>query len=162
MTKSVAIVTGANQGIGRATAIRRLARDFITLVLVAHSRDKLEAVAEEIQKQRREVLVIEADLADPATPGKVVEEKQARFGRIDVLLNIAEGGPPDRPVRDDRRAVGRWPWTQAAWSAAADDGCLAGASYTARRDQLGNCDNDIHTNAFNRITDTAIDFPAVQ
>ncbi|SEI20864.1 SDR family oxidoreductase [Tardiphaga sp. OK245] len=92
MTTSVAIVTGASQGIGRATAIR-LARDFTTLVLVARSRDKLEAVAEEIQKQGREVLVIEADLADPAVPGKVVEETQARFGRIDALLNIAGAVP---------------------------------------------------------------------
>lgn len=92
MTKSVAIVTGASQGIGRATAIR-LARDFTTLVLVARSRDKLEAVAEEIQKHGREVLVIEADLAEPAAPGKVIEETQARFGRIDALLNIAGAVP---------------------------------------------------------------------
>jgi NAD(P)-dependent dehydrogenase (short-subunit alcohol dehydrogenase family) len=92
MTTSVAIVTGASQGIGRATAIR-LARDFTTLVLVARSRDKLEAVAEEIQKQGREVLVIEVDLADPAVPSKVVEETQARFGRIDALLNIAGAVP---------------------------------------------------------------------
>jgi NAD(P)-dependent dehydrogenase (short-subunit alcohol dehydrogenase family) len=92
MTKSVAIVTGASQGIGRATAVR-LARDFTTLVLVARSRDKLEAVAEEIRKQGREAFVIEADLADPAAPGKVVEETQTRFGRIDALLNIAGAVP---------------------------------------------------------------------
>ena len=37
-TKSVAIVTGASQGIGRATAIR-LARDFSAIVLVARNAD---------------------------------------------------------------------------------------------------------------------------
>ena len=41
MPKSVAIVTGASQGIGRATAAR-LARDFSALVLVARNRANLE------------------------------------------------------------------------------------------------------------------------
>jgi NAD(P)-dependent dehydrogenase (short-subunit alcohol dehydrogenase family) len=40
--KSVATVTGASQGIGRATALR-LARDFSVVVLVASNKDRLEA-----------------------------------------------------------------------------------------------------------------------
>lgn len=92
MTKSVAIVTGASQGIGRATAIR-LAGDFTALVLVARSGDKLEAVAKEIQTLGREVLVIEADLADLEAPGKLIGEALERFGRIDALLNIAGAVP---------------------------------------------------------------------
>ncbi len=43
-TKSVAIVTGASQGIGRATALR-LARDFSAVVLVARDKDNLEKTA---------------------------------------------------------------------------------------------------------------------
>ena len=45
MSNSVAIVTGASQGIGRATAIR-LARDFSALVLVARNSANLEHTAE--------------------------------------------------------------------------------------------------------------------
>jgi short-subunit dehydrogenase len=41
MSKAVALVTGAGQGIGRATAVR-LARDFSALILVARSRANLE------------------------------------------------------------------------------------------------------------------------
>ena len=48
MENSVAIVTGASQGIGRATAIR-LARDFSALVLVARDRAKLESKAEAVK-----------------------------------------------------------------------------------------------------------------
>jgi NAD(P)-dependent dehydrogenase (short-subunit alcohol dehydrogenase family) len=92
MTESVAIVTGASQGIGRATAIR-LARDFTALVLVARSRDKLEAVADEIRTLGKAVLVVEGDLAETPAPARIVEETLARFGRIDALLNIAGAVP---------------------------------------------------------------------
>lgn len=44
MAKSVAIVTGASQGLGRSTAIR-LARDFSALVLVARDRANLDEMA---------------------------------------------------------------------------------------------------------------------
>ena len=46
-TKSVAIVTGASQGIGRATALR-LARDFSVIVLVARHEDKLEKTVADV------------------------------------------------------------------------------------------------------------------
>lgn len=94
MPRSVAIVTGASQGIGRATAVR-LARDFDAIVLVARSRAPLEAVAEQIRAPGTEVLVIGADLADPPAPAQLVETVVARFGRIDALLNIAGAVPPD-------------------------------------------------------------------
>jgi 3-oxoacyl-[acyl-carrier protein] reductase len=45
MSDSVAIVTGASQGIGRSTAIR-LARDFSAVVLAARSAKALEDVAD--------------------------------------------------------------------------------------------------------------------
>ena len=48
MSKSVAIVTGASQGIGQATAIR-LARDVSALVLVARNRANLERTAEAVK-----------------------------------------------------------------------------------------------------------------
>jgi short-subunit dehydrogenase len=46
--KSVAVVTGASQGIGRATALR-LARDFPAVVLVARRKENLEKAASEVR-----------------------------------------------------------------------------------------------------------------
>jgi len=92
MSTSVAIVTGASQGIGRSTALR-LARDFGAIVLVARQRGKLEATAEAIRQTGAQALVIDTDLSEPASAKLVVAQTLAAFGRIDALLNIAGAVP---------------------------------------------------------------------
>lgn len=88
MRKSIALVTGASEGIGRATALR-LAADFVAVALVARNREALDAVAAEVTMRGAEPLVLAADLSDPAAPARVVQEVVSRFGGIDALLNIA-------------------------------------------------------------------------
>lgn len=92
MPKSVAIVTGASQGIGRATAIR-LARDFSSLVLVARNRGHLEETAAAVRKVGATALIVDTDLADPNVVQPIVDNTLAAFGRIDALLNIAGAVP---------------------------------------------------------------------
>jgi NAD(P)-dependent dehydrogenase (short-subunit alcohol dehydrogenase family) len=92
MNKSVAVVTGASQGIGRATAIR-LARDFGTLVLVARTKTKLEETAAAVRRAGAEALVIDIDLAEPAAAKKIIGVTLEKFERIDALLNIAGAVP---------------------------------------------------------------------
>jgi 3-oxoacyl-[acyl-carrier protein] reductase len=92
MAASVAIVTGASQGIGRSTAIR-LARDFSALVLVARSRPNLEQTAEAVKAAGAEALIIDIDLAQPPAAQTVVDQTLAAFGRVDALLNIAGAVP---------------------------------------------------------------------
>ena len=86
MSNSVAIVTGASQGIGRATAVR-LARDFSALVMVARNRASLEETAAAVTAAGAEALVIDADLGQPEAAQAVVDRALAAFGRIDALLN---------------------------------------------------------------------------
>jgi len=90
--RSVAIVTGASQGIGQATALR-LARDFSAVVLVARDRDNLEKAAAEVQEVGAEPLVCALDLRRPEAAAAIVSETLARFSRIDSLLNIAGAVP---------------------------------------------------------------------
>jgi 3-oxoacyl-[acyl-carrier protein] reductase len=90
--KSVAIVTGASQGIGRATALR-LARDFSAVALVARNKSELEKTASEIKLTRGEALVLAFDLREPQAAEAVVSATLERFGRIDCLLNIAGAVP---------------------------------------------------------------------
>ena len=87
-SKSVAIVTGASQGIGRATAIR-LARDFSAITLAARDRRNLEAAAAAVRAAGAEPLVVELDLSAVTAPRQIVDQTLASFGRIDALLNIA-------------------------------------------------------------------------
>jgi 3-oxoacyl-[acyl-carrier protein] reductase len=92
MTNSVAIVTGASQGIGQATAVR-LASDFSALALVARSRPNLEKTAGLVRDAGAEALVIDADLSKVASAQAVVEKTLSVLGRIDALLNIAGAVP---------------------------------------------------------------------
>jgi len=92
MRQSVAVVTGASQGIGQSTAVR-LARDFSSIVLAARNRAKLEETAKAVETAGAESLVLDVDLADQGAAKNVVEQTLARFGRIDALLNIAGAVP---------------------------------------------------------------------
>ena len=89
---SVAIVTGASQGIGRATAIR-LARDFSAITLAARGRDNLDQTAEAVREAGAEPLVMDIDLSAVSAAKTVVDETLRKFSRIDALLNIAGAVP---------------------------------------------------------------------
>ena len=91
-TKSAAIVTGASQGIGRATAIR-LACDFSAIVLVARDKDNLEKTASDVRSLGAETMVLALDLRQPQSAKTIVEGTLERLGRIDALLNIAGAVP---------------------------------------------------------------------
>jgi len=92
LTDSVAIVTGASSGIGKATAIR-LSREFPSIVLVAREGEKLSEVAESAKKEGCDCLWLEMDLSTASAAGTVIQRTLERFGRIDALLNIAGAVP---------------------------------------------------------------------
>jgi 3-oxoacyl-[acyl-carrier protein] reductase len=91
MTQSVAIVTGASQGIGRATSIR-LARDFSAIVLAARNAAALAEVAA-VKSVGAEPLICELDLSKPEAAETLITATLDRFGRTDALLNIAGAVP---------------------------------------------------------------------
>src|SRR5450759_4368553 len=87
-TRNLALVTGASSGIGTALA-ERLAKDGRDVLIVARRRERLEALAARLQAETGvEVDLLVADLTDPAQL-LLVEERIAREGRLDLLVNNA-------------------------------------------------------------------------
>jgi 3-oxoacyl-[acyl-carrier protein] reductase len=93
---SVAIITGASQGIGRATAVR-LARDFSSIVLVARNLEMLEETASLVSSNSRssgcKTVVLDLDLSNPASADIIISRTLKEFGRIDALINISGAVP---------------------------------------------------------------------
>ncbi|HEY7792228.1 MAG TPA: SDR family NAD(P)-dependent oxidoreductase [Vicinamibacterales bacterium] len=81
----VAVVTGASAGIGRATSLA-LAREGMTVVLVARRGDRLEAVADEIAAAGGRALACPADVADEDQVQAIVAQVLDELGRLDVMI----------------------------------------------------------------------------
>jgi 3-oxoacyl-[acyl-carrier protein] reductase len=84
----VALVTGASQGIGRATA-RALAEAGAKVALCSRNEQQLAKIAEEIASAGGETLVVPMDVGDPAQVKNRFQQLAAKFGRLDILVNNA-------------------------------------------------------------------------
>ena len=87
---ATALITGASQGIGKATALL-FAKNGYDLIITARTKDKLEAVAEEIRALDRQVLAVSSDTSDRVAIESLIAQGIERFGQIDVLINNAGG-----------------------------------------------------------------------
>jgi 3-oxoacyl-[acyl-carrier protein] reductase len=98
----VALVTGASQGIGRATALL-LAASGAKLALCARNQEKLEQLAGEIKAQGGEAEPFPLDVSNEDAIKATVKSVIARFGKVDILVNNA-GITRDQLVMRMKRA----------------------------------------------------------
>ncbi|KAK3046543.1 hypothetical protein LTR09_011998 [Extremus antarcticus] len=86
---TVAVVTGAGRGIGRAAALA-FASSGASVACVARRHDDLEAVVAEIkQKHGSAAMAVVADISAPDSPKRIIEDVEKILGPIDILLNCA-------------------------------------------------------------------------
>src|SRR5690554_2733368 len=104
---SVAIVTGGSRGIGRAVCLA-LARDGHLVVAVGRDRTALEETVARIAAAGGAAESAVADVRDTASVDACVKGVLDRHGRIDVVVNNAGGGSPDRPTPADRVSDEEW------------------------------------------------------
>ena len=84
----VALVTGANRGIGFEVS-RQLARLGFDVLLTARDLSKAEAAAGELKRQGLNVLPLQLDVTDTLRVEEAARFVAERFGRLDVLVNNA-------------------------------------------------------------------------
>jgi 3-oxoacyl-[acyl-carrier protein] reductase len=90
----VALVAGASQGMGRATALG-FAREGAKVAICARGEAALNEAAEMIRKQTGGVvLAMVADMAKAEDIKKFVNQSAEHFGRLDIIVNNAGGPPP--------------------------------------------------------------------
>lgn len=86
MTKS-ALVTGASRGIGRSIALQLAEEGYNVAVNYAGSKEKAEAVVEEIKAKGVDSFAIQANVADADEVKAMIKEVVSQFGSLDVLVN---------------------------------------------------------------------------
>ena len=102
LENQVAVITGANQGIGKGIA-RALAKEGCRLAICARNAEKLAATANELRGDGAEVLAVPADVSKEADVVAFFDAITKQFGRIDILVNNAgafDGGRIDELTMD--------------------------------------------------------------
>ena len=94
--KKIALVTGANKGIGKEIA-RQLGTQGMTVFIGARDRERGEAAAAELREGGADARFLQVDVTDPDGLAAAAAQVERDFGRLDVLVNNAgialEGAP---------------------------------------------------------------------
>ena len=133
-TGRVAIVTGANHGIGAATAQALAARGCAVLCSFWRVHDPADPGTPEAYRRNRSTdaewvvadieagggraVALEADLTDPAVPARLFDAAEAQLGPVDILVNNATGWVQDTfaPATVDKHGRSMQPVTAATWA----------------------------------------------
>jgi len=97
LENKIAIVTGGNSGIGRATA-KLFCREGARVVIACRREAENKKVVDEISAEGGEIMAVRADMSKKEDCKRVVDETIRKYGRIDVLVNNAGIADKHMPI----------------------------------------------------------------
>src|SRR5947209_15732628 len=89
LDSKVAIVTGADSGIGRAIAIQFAQEGATVVVNYAHAQNKAQEVQQIIEQNKGKALVIQADVSQYQQAMGLIQQTVEHFNRLDIMVNNA-------------------------------------------------------------------------
>jgi NAD(P)-dependent dehydrogenase (short-subunit alcohol dehydrogenase family) len=111
MTMPIALITGANKGIGLETA-RQLGSHGVAVLLGARDEQRGTAAERALRSEGADARFVRLDVTDGSSATEAAEWIDKEHGRLDILVNNAGiarrgagGGPPSQTDLDDMRAV---------------------------------------------------------
>lgn len=85
---TIALVTGANKGLGFETS-RQLARQGVTVLMASRSSARGKTAAKQLRDEGLTAQFVQLDVTKPEQIRKAVSEIKKRFGKLDILVNNA-------------------------------------------------------------------------
>lgn len=104
----IALITGGSRGIGRAITQKLAAQGADVIINYFRRRDTAESAAQEAREKGVDVHIIKANIGDPEKIDSMFTEIEAKFGRLDILVNNAASGVARSALELD---VKSWDWT---------------------------------------------------
>jgi NAD(P)-dependent dehydrogenase (short-subunit alcohol dehydrogenase family) len=105
--KKIALITGANKGIGLETA-RQLGHKGITVLVGARDAKKGEEAAEKLRQEKIEAHPLTIDVADEASIRKAAKQVESDYGRLDILVNNAGIMVDDQDKKVSEQSLETW------------------------------------------------------
>jgi NAD(P)-dependent dehydrogenase (short-subunit alcohol dehydrogenase family) len=106
-TKKIALITGANKGIGLETA-RQLGKQDITVLAGARDEAKANEAAAELHKEGLDVHGIVIDVNDEGSIQKAAARIERDYGRLDILVNNAGVMLDDQKNKPSEQSLEVW------------------------------------------------------
>lgn len=106
-TDKVALITGANKGIGLETA-RQLAQKKITVLVGARDLAKGEEAVAELRKEGLEARALEIDVSKSESIRRAAEQVEKDFGKLDILVNNAGVMLDDHDRKVSEQSLEAW------------------------------------------------------
>lgn len=100
LKNKIAVVTGGDSGIGRATAISFAKEGADVVIVYKDEHSDAEKTKQRIEELGRKCLALAGDIGDEKTCTQIVEEIRRRFDHIDILVNNAAEQHPKQSIEE--------------------------------------------------------------